>query len=148
MKLSDKDIKDLKETYPNISEDVIELNSNRKPIQQAVVNVQPIKKRSKYNATPTEFNGRLYPSKTHARHAEMFYLQLRQGLIKGVLEEIPFRLPGKTKTGKPVKHYVDWGIIGLDDKVAWYESKGKDLELGRLKRAQVEDIYHISIKIL
>ena len=103
---------------------------------------------SKYHAVRTEYNGRWYPSKKQAGQAAEFYLQKKVGAIKGVLEEVPFRLPGKTRKGRPIIHRVDFGIIELDDRVIWYESKGKDLELGRLKRAQTEEIYQIKIHVI
>ncbi len=106
---------------------------------------------NKYHVAPKEdriYGGRVYPSKKQAIDAEVFYTQLQHKLIKGVLEEVPFRLPGRTKGGRPIIHRVDWGIIELNDVVSWYESKGKDLELGRLKRAQVTELYHIKIEIL
>lgn len=103
---------------------------------------------NKYHAVRTDFKGRNYPSKHQAEKAEMFYQQRDAGIIKGVLEEVPFQLPGKTEGGRQIVHRVDFGIIELDDRVSWYEAKGKELELGRLKRVQVEELYHIKVTVI
>ena len=107
-----------------------------------------ISKGNKYHAVRAEYNGRRYPSKHQATDAEIFYTQLQHGLIKGVLEEVPFRLPGLTRQGRPIIHRVDFGILELDGTTQWYESKGKELELGRLKRVQVEQLYKIKITVI
>ncbi len=98
--------------------------------------------KSKYRAVRTEYNGRNYPSKKQAADAAKFYMLKDAGKIKGVLEEVPFRLPGKTI------HRIDFGIIELNNTVTWYESKGRDLPMGKLKRRQVEALYKIKVNVI
>lgn len=94
---------------------------------------------SKYKAQRTSYNGKSYPSKKQARKAKELELLKQVGKIKGYIEEVAFRLPGNSV------HRVDFGRIELDDKVTWVETKGRDLPMGRLKRRQVEELYHIHI---
>ncbi len=148
MKLSDKDIKELKETYPNISEDVIELNSNRKPMQQAVANVQPVKKRSKYNATPTTFNGVVYHSKKEAIFAHKLDLMLKAGEIDYILRQVPFPLGGgviyradfMTLTKLTQEHH--WNMVVYEVKGMWTPS-------AKLKMRLFKSIYpNIGLEII
>jgi hypothetical protein len=93
------------------------------------------------------YRGITFKSKKEANKAAELDLAKQAGEIKGYLMQVPFILPGKTKSGRPIRHYVDFGIIELDDRMTWLECKGRDLELGRLKRAQCEEIYGIKIKV-
>ena len=96
---------------------------------------------SKYKAQRTSYNGKVYPSKKQAKKAEELELLKSVGKIKGYIEEVPFRLPGKSV------HRVDFGVIELDNKVTWLETKGRDLPMGKLKRRQVEELFHIHIVV-
>ena len=96
----------------------------------------------KYRAIPTEYRGRRYPSKKQAEKAEELDLLKLAGKIKGFIEEVSFRLPGNSR------HRVDFGVIELDNTVTWIEVKGRDLQMGKLKRRQVEELYHIKIKVV
>lgn len=93
------------------------------------------------------YKGITFKSKKESTKAAELDLDKLAGNIKGYLMQVPFILPGKTKTGRPIRHYVDFEILELDGTVTWLEMKGRDLELGRLKRAQVEEIYGIIIKV-
>jgi hypothetical protein len=135
MKLSDRDIQELKETYPNISEDVIELNSNRKPIQRTVVNVQPVKRRGKYNATPTTFNGVVYHSKKESVFAQKLDLMLKAGEIDYILRQVPFPLGGgviyradfMTLTKLTQEHH--WNMVVYEVKGMWTPSAKLKMKL-------------------
>ena len=109
-------------------------------------NGQQQKSANKYRAQRTEYMGRIYPSNHHAEIA--LYLNAMTKLYDGIIEEVPFRLPGKTNTGRPFIHRVDFGCLKDGKVVRWVEAKGKDLELGKLKRRQVEEIFKIVIEIV
>lgn len=132
---------ELKRDYPNISEDVLKVNTEL----AAADNVDPAKflqaQRLIANKFHAQRTGR-YPSKKHARYADDLWMQMQGGAIKGWIEEVPFRLPGD------VVHRVDFGIIHLDDRLELVEVKGKDLREGKNKRKQVEDLYSVKIKVV
>ena len=98
---------------------------------------------AKYRAKRTEYGGKWYPSKKQAENAAKFMALVGEGKpYKAYLEEIPFRLPGGSV------HRVDHLLLTWDDKAEWYETKGRDLEVGRLKRNMVSAIYHITISLI
>lgn len=107
-----------------------------------------VPKKSKYRGVLCEADRLKFPSKKH----RAYYLQLRAeqaaGLIKFFLREVPFDLPGQYENGRVVRHYVDFAIISKDDRVKWVEVKGRDLAMGKMKRAQVEEIYGIRIEVV
>jgi hypothetical protein len=103
---------------------------------------------NKYRAQRTEYNGRVYPSKHHAEVRQQLDTAVKGGAYDNIIEEVPFRLPGKTNTGRPFIHRVDFGCLKDGKVIRWIEVKGKDLELGKLKRRQVEELYKIRIEIL
>ncbi|MDZ4341329.1 MAG: DUF1064 domain-containing protein [Candidatus Binatia bacterium] len=102
---------------------------------------------SKFNAVICEADRLKFPSKKH----RAFYLRLRAeqqaGAIKFFLREVPFDLPGQYDNGRVVRHYVDFAVIHNDGTVSWHEVKGRDLPMGKLKRAQVEELYGIKVII-
>lgn len=104
------------------------------------------KVKSKYNAIPTVYEtiyGPVrFPSKKEAAEAQKIDLLSRAGEIKSYLMQVPFKLPGG------VVHRVDFGIINLDGTVTWREAKGKDLGMGKLKRRQTQELYHIVIEVV
>lgn len=112
---------------------------------------------NKYHAQRT--NG--YPSKKHAQYASDLALRKVAGEVWYWLEEVPFKLPGLTKTGRPIVHRVDFMVfyplmVLKETNIPFYvgkaweliEVKGRDLELGRLKRAQVEALYNVKITVV
>jgi len=131
---------DLAERNPELNPDKVDFGWQK--------DVKP----SKYRATRTEYNGRTYPSEKQAKDAAMFEALTGPGLpYKAYLQEVPFRLPGLTPTGRPIVHRVDHMCIDWDDKVEFFETKCRDIKgrakMGELKRSQVEQIYHIKITL-
>jgi hypothetical protein len=111
-------------------------------IEQVYGNAAP--KQNKYHVAAREdrfYAGKLYASKKEALKAQELDLRVKAGDIKGYLIQVPFRLPGGTS------HRLDFAILNLDNTVTWLEVKGRDLPMGKLKRKQVEELYHITIKV-
>jgi hypothetical protein len=111
---------------------------------------QAIPKQNKMHVAPKElriYRGITFKSKKEASKCAELDLCKLAGEIKGYLMQVAFTLPGKTPSGRPIRHYVDFGVIELDDRVTWIEMKGRDLELGRLKRSQVEELFGITIQV-
>ena len=95
-------------------------------------------RRHKFGAKSCEINGIKFSSQLEA---EIY--RLLQGLVTNkkilfFLRQTPFDLPGN------MKHRVDF-MVFTQDEVIFIEAKGMDLEAGRIKRKQCEDIYKIPI---
>ena len=137
-KLSQQDIKDLKETYPNINTELLGEDTARRPVVQE----QPIK-RSKYNAVPTVYQGVRYSSKKEARFAENLELRRELGEFAYVLRQVPFDLSAgiiyRADFVTLSKETVDYGVIRWDITV--YEVKGMETPAWKLKHKLFKDKY-------
>ena len=96
----------------------------------------------KFHAKPTEFNGRVYPSKAQARYAQELELRKRAGEVLFWLEEVPFVLPGG------IKYRLDFLEFWTNGEVHCVEVKGFDTPVGKLKIQQVEALYPVSIEVV
>ncbi len=71
--------------------------------QQRIVYADPEpKRRSKYNAQRTEYNGVMYDSKAEAKHAQGLDAQIMVGEVAWVLRQVPIQL------GPDFKNRVDF----------------------------------------
>ena len=138
-KLSQQDIKDLKETYPNINTELLGEDTARRPVVQE----QPSKRRSKYNAVPTTYNGVVYHSKKEAAFAQKLDLRLKAGELDYVLRQVPFDLSAgiiyRADFVTLSKETVDYGVIRWDITV--YEVKGMETPAWKLKHKLFKDKY-------
>ena len=110
---------------------------------------------TKYHALPTDFGGRRYGSKKEAQYAADLTLRKQAGEVSWWLEQVPFPLPGvhtdKRGRKKRIVYRLDFLVfllMGGQLVPVFVEVKGKDLPLGKLKRKQTEEIYHISIVVV
>jgi len=142
-KLSQHDIKDIKEKYPNINPEILEtddvLTINIKARQLATMPVQPIK-RSKYNAVPTTYNGVVYASKKEAAFAQELDLKLKAGEVDYILRQVPFDL------GAGIIYRADFvTITKYTQQYHWnvvvYEVKGMETPAWKLKHKLFKDKY-------
>ena len=142
-KLSQHDIKDIKEKYPNINPDILEPDAVKTARQIAVSLVQPSKRRSKYNAVPTTYNGVVYASKKEAAFAQKLDLRLKAGELDYVLRQVPFDLGAgiiyRADFVTLSKETVDYGVIRWDITV--YEVKGMETPAWKLKHKLFKDKY-------
>ena len=142
-KLSQQDIKDIKEKYPNINPDILEPDAVKTARQIAVSLVQPSKRRSKYNAVPTTYNGVVYTSKKEAAFAQKLDLRLKAGELDYVLRQVPFDLSAgiiyRADFVTLSKETVDYGVIRWDITV--YEVKGMETPAWKLKHKLFKDKY-------
>ena len=134
-KLSQQDIKDLKETYPNINTELLGEDTARRPVVQE----QPIK-RSKYNAVPTTYNGVVYASKKEAAFAQELDLKLKAGEVDYILRQVPFDL------GAGIIYRADFvTITKYTQQYHWnvvvYEVKGMETPAWKLKHKLFKDKY-------
>lgn len=103
---------------------------------------------NKFNAQRTRYKGDWYDSKKEACFAQQLDLGVRAGEIISWTRQTRFDLPGKAD-GKPRPvHRVDFLVFYPNEKYKFFEVKGRDLPMGKLKRDQVEAIYKIEIEVV
>ena len=86
---------------------------------------QPVKKKHKYNAKPTEHNGRTYGSKGEAHRAMQLDFLLAEGVITAWIPQPIFFLPDPTST-----YRADFLVIREDQ--VWVEDV-KGMETSKFK---------------
>lgn len=96
--------------------------------------------RHKFNAKRCETDNIKFPSKLE-RDCYLALKQLqKEGKILFFLRQIGFDLPA-------TRYHVDFEVF-YPDEVKFVESKGIDLEAGRLRRMQAEELYGIKIHVV
>lgn len=98
--------------------------------------------RHKFGAERTEANGRKYASKAESRYAQDLALHQQSGQLLFWLEQVPIRLPGKTK------YVVDFVEFWANGDVKFVDVKGVETQLFKLKKRQVESIYPFEIEVV
>jgi hypothetical protein len=132
-------------SMPNMSEDVLRLNRDVIATLGGF-GIEPTQTTSKYKAVRTGH----YHSRKEARYAADLELRRKAGEISFWLEQVPFRLPGDTV------YRLDFAVFEKFDefggnllwRIKWVEVKGKDLQLGKIKRKQTEELYGIRIELV
>lgn len=100
---------------------------------------------SKYRARRTEYNGVLYASKKEAEFAKTLDLQKRSGEVVYWLRQVPFQLP---KTVYRVDFLVVFPLCTLEIIIRYFDVKGYDTPVSKLKRRQVEALYPVKIEVV
>jgi hypothetical protein len=99
--------------------------------------------RPKYGNHRIEENGLPFDSKKELADWKALELQRISGAIRGVARQVSIPLPGTTRRIR-----VDFMVIENDGRVRWFDSKGCDTAIGRLKRQQVLDGYGINVELI
>lgn len=110
--------------------------------------LNPLPVTNKHHSIITEADGIKFGSKKEARIFRELQARQHNGELKYFLCQVPFLLPGKTDSGRRFKHYLDFMAIRSDGGIEYIEVKGRDLELGKMKRRQCEEIYGIHIEVV
>lgn len=101
------------------------------------------KRRNKYNARRTEYNGRVYDSAHEAEVAQQMDFRLRAGDIRGWIPQVEFALPGG------VKYRADFVVLRNDGRYDVVDAKSdatrKD-KTYRIKRRQMKEVLGIEIR--
>ena len=155
-------VKELKEALPNISDDNLRLNTTDELSEGAIFCtgeqarmlkraglIQPSKKRSKYNAIPTTYNGIVYHSKKEAQFAEKLDMTLKAHEIDYVLRQVPFSLPGEDKYVADFvtlrSKVINIEVATMNPTVLWiitvYEVKGMWTPLAKNKNKRFKLAY-------
>lgn len=114
--------------------------------------------RHKYRAQPVEVDGIRFDSRREARRYGELKMLERAGEIRNLelQPEYPIRINGEvvralpTKAGakgKPLKYVADFAYSQNGKRVV-EDTKGMDLAVSRLKRALVQHIYHVEIRVV
>ncbi|MBP3409423.1 MAG: DUF1064 domain-containing protein [Clostridia bacterium] len=100
------------------------------------------KRRNKYNARRTEYNGRVYDSAHEAETAQQMDFRLKAGDIRGWIPQVEFALPGG------VKYRADFVVLRNDGRYDVVDAKSdatrKD-KTYRIKRRQMKEVLGIEI---
>lgn len=102
----------------------------------------PLKRQNKYNAKKTEFQGQMFDSKHELERWQEFELQKTLGAIRAVVRQVSMPLPG---TRRRIR--VDFLIVENDGQQRWFDAKGFENAISKLKRDQVREAYGITIEL-
>lgn len=110
---------------------------------------QLVKKKNKYGAIKTEYNGRIYDSKAEANYAKRLqYLKHAKNLSERVAYieyQVPYYI--QIKGNKIVgTYFADFKVTYGDGRVEVVDVKGVKTPLYRFKKKCVEAGYNIIIK--
>jgi len=97
--------------------------------------------KSKYGAKKCTYNNLSFPSLLEKNCYKVLEKLKSKGVIDFFIRQVPFDLPGKTT------HRVDYMTI---DPMGYklFESKGRDLPIGKMKRKQTEELYGVIVHVI
>ena len=101
------------------------------------------KRRNKYNARKTEYNGHIYDSAHEAQIAQQMDFRLRAGEIRGWIPQVEFNLPGS------VKYRADFVVLRNDGRYDVVDAKSEATRKDkayRIKRRQMQEVLGIEIR--
>lgn len=100
-------------------------------------------RRNKYNNVKTEVDGEIADSKHEAECYKAFQLQVKGGLYRAVLFQVPFLLPGG------VVYKADFVTLNNDGTYTVYDAKSEATRKDkayRIKNRQMKNCLNIEIK--
>jgi len=101
---------------------------------------KPEPKPNKYHNHPTTVDGIRFDSKKEARYYEQLKIRRATGEVSYWLMQVPIRLPGGTK------YVVDFQVHLAAGGVEYVDVKGRETQVFRLKKREIE--HHYPIRIL
>jgi hypothetical protein len=104
--------------------------------------VKRIRLRHKFGAVRTTRGDRTYASKAEARYADRLTVEQHAGTVLFWLEQVPVKLPGKTK------YVVDFLVFDADGNVRFIDVKGMETPMFVMKKKQVEALYPFEIEVV
>lgn len=96
----------------------------------------------KFKASPCERNGIKFPSKLERAYYDKLLLLQKSGEVVFFLRQVGFDIPGNRR------YFADFLVFWADGTADIVDTKGKDTEISKLKRDQVEELYPIKINIV
>ncbi len=91
--------------------------------------------RHKYGAVAVEREGMRFDSGLEGSYFDHLRQLQQVGEVVGFLRQVPFHLPGN------VRYVCDFLVFWADGTVTFDDPKGKETDLYRLKRTQVQSLY-------
>lgn len=89
------------------------------------------KRKNKFGAKGTKYNGRYYDSMLEANYAQQLDWEIKAGIIK---EWIPqFKIDLSVNGVHIANYYVDFKVIKPDNSIEFHEVKGCETDLWRMK---------------
>lgn len=102
---------------------------------------KPAGKPNKYHNNPTTVDGIRFDSKKEARYYEQLLIRVAAGEVSYFLMQVPLRLPGGSK------YVVDFLVFFTDGRAPEYiDVKGRETQVFRLKKREVEHHYPITVR--
>lgn len=87
-------------------------------------------------------DGITFDSKAEARYYRELKLKEKAGKVLMLLTQVPIRLPGG------VKYVCDFLVFYPDGTCSFVDVKGRETDMFKLKKKQVEDLYPIEIEVV
>lgn len=100
-------------------------------------------KRSKYDNRRVSFQGQSFDSQRELADWKHFEQQRVDGYIRAVVRQVSMPLLGSTRRIR-----IDFMIVERNGAIRFYDSKGYDTPLGKLKRQQVFETYGIEVRLI
>ena len=97
-------------------------------------------RRNKYGNCPQTVDGIRFASKREARQYEHLKLQKQVGEVSYFLMQVPIRLSGGTR------YIVDFQVFMADGTVRYLDAKGRETDVFKIKRREVQAQYPIRIE--
>ena len=103
---------------------------------------KPAPKPNKYHNHPTTVDGIRFDSKKEARYYEQLVIRQKVGEVSYFLMQVPLRLPGGSK------YVVDFQVFFTEPgrREEYVDVKGRETQVFRLKKREVEHHYPIQIR--
>lgn len=103
---------------------------------------KPEAKPNKYHNNPTTVDGIRFDSKKEARYYEQLKIRVATGEVHYFLMQVPLRLPGGTK------YVVDFQVFFTEPgrREEYIDVKGRETQVFRLKKREVEHTYPVQIR--
>lgn len=98
-----------------------------------------VRRRSKYGNKPAMADGIRFDSKKERDYYQRLRVMQDSGAVVMFLRQVPLHLPGN------IRYVLDFQVFWADGTVEWIDVKGMRTDTYKLKKAQVEDIYPITI---
>lgn len=97
----------------------------------------------KYHNHPTEVDGIRFDSKREARYYEQLKLRKTAGEVSFWLRQVPLHLPGGTR------YVIDFLVFFTDAAraPAFVDVKGRETQVFRVKRREIQHQYPITIEL-
>jgi len=99
-------------------------------------------KRSKYRAERIRWQDQAFDSKHELKRWQEFEQQRALGAIRAVVRQVSMPLPG---TRRRIR--IDFLIIENDGRQRWFDAKGFETAVSKLKRDQVREGYGIIVEL-